>query len=253
MKTMFMACACMVAGFAAMLGMQAPPPPAQPMREPLVPRLTVRGDAELQRPADQLQLRLGVVTHAVEAAQAMQENSRVMEAVIDAIEQLGLTKAEYQTGRFNVQPEYAPPPRQPQPDWRPRITGYQVSNTLNIKTKKLEIAGDLIQAATDAGANNVESITFDLADQRKHRAEAIEEATRNAIADANVLAKASDQKLVRVLSINLDNAEAPQPMYRQEMMGRAMATDMAPAPPIAPGDITVHAAVTIVYEIAPMN
>lgn len=230
------------------------PAPGKPERGAIVPQLTVRGEAQLERPADQLHLRLGVVTNATEAAQAMQDNTRAMEAIIAGIQKLGLDKSEYETGRFNVQPQYAPHPRQPQPDWRPQITGYQVTNTLHIKTKKLERAGDLIQAATDAGANNVESIYFDLADQRKHRAEAIEEATRNAVADANVLAKASNQKLVRVLSVNLDNAFAPPPVPQYDRMARGMAAaEMASAPPIAPGDITVTASVTIVYEIAPLN
>jgi uncharacterized protein len=226
----------------------------KPERGPIVAQLTVRGEAQLERPADQLHLRLGVVTHATEAAQAMQENSRAMEAIIAAIQKLGLGKDNYETGRFNVQPEYSPRPRQPEPDWRPKIVSYQVTNTLHLKTKKLELAGDLIQAATDAGANNVESIYFDLADQRKHRAEAIEEATKNAVADANVLAKASNQKLVRVLSVNLDNAFAPPPVPQFDQMRRGMAAaEMVSAPPIAPGEITVTASVTLVYEIAPLN
>jgi uncharacterized protein YggE len=234
--------------------MQDQPAPPRPERGPIVAQLTVRGEAQLERPADQLHLRLGVVTNAVEAAQAMQDNSRAMEGIIAAIQNLGLGKGEYETGRFNVQPQYAPPPRQPQPEWRPKIAGYQVTNTLHIKTKKLELAGDLIQAATDAGANTVESIYFDLADPRTHRAEAIEEATKNAVADANVLAKASNQKLVRVLSINLDHAAAPPPLPQYDHMARGMAgAEMASAPPITPGEITVTASVTLVFEIAPLN
>lgn len=233
---------------------QDQPAPPRTERGPIVPQLTVRGEAQLDRPADQMHLRLGVVTHATEAAQAMQDNSRAMEAVIAAIQKLGLGKGEYETGRFSVQPQYAPRPRDAQPDWRPRITGYQVNNTLHIKTKKIDLAGELIQAATDAGANNVESINFDLADQRKHRVEAIEEATRNAVADANALAQASNQKLVRVLSINLDNAFAQPLVAQYDRMARGMAgAEMAVVPPIAPGEITVTASVTMVYEIAPLN
>lgn len=238
---------------AAVPAQDQPVQPPKPERGPIVPQLTVRGEAQLERPADQLHLHLGVATNATEAAQAIQDNSRAMDSIIAAIQKLGLGKGEFETGRFNVQPQYAPRPRQPEPDWRPRIVGYQVTNTLHIKTKKLELAGDLIQASTDAGANSVESIYFDLADQRKHRAEAIEEATKNAVADANVLAKASNQKLVRVLSINLDNAFAPPPVPQYDMVrrGGAAAAEMVAAPPIAPGEITITASVTMVYEIAP--
>jgi len=216
-----------------------------------VARLTVRGDAELQRPADQLQLRAGVVTQAADAGQSVQDNSKMMNEVIAALTALGLKKEEYQTGRFQVRPVYSHRPRQPDPEWKPTITGYEVTNTIEIKTQKLEQAGPLLEALTKAGANNVESISFDLADKRKHRAEAISTATANAIADAQALAAASHQRLVRVLSITLDDARTnpPQP-ERAPARGMAMA-EAAEMPPINPGDVTVRAAVTVVYEIAP--
>lgn len=222
-------------------------------RTDVVAKLTVRGDAELQKPADQLQLRLGTITEATEAAQAMELNSRVMQDVVAAIEKLGLDKKEYQTGRFQVRPTYSHRPRQPEPNWRPTITGYEVTNTIEIKTQKLELAGPLIESATKAGANNVESIAFDLADRRKHRGEVIAAATANAMADARVLAEASSQRLVRVLSINLDNAAIAPPVFDRSMGRAMMAAEAMEAPPINPGDVGVHANVTIVYEIAPMN
>lgn len=224
---------------------------APALKRDTIATLTVSGEAEVERPADQLRLRLGVVTDAEDAQVAMEENSRRMNDVVEAVQKAGLTKDEYETGQFQIQPRYSQPPRGGhQQDWKPSIVGYQVINRIIIKTKKLEATAELLQAATEAGANSIDSIDFDLADRRKHRAEAIAAATKNARSDAKALAEAAGQRLVRVLSINLDHAFTPPP---QPMHMRARTLEMAEAetPPINPGDVTIRATVTIVYEIAP--
>ena len=219
----------------------------------VVPVLTVRGDAQLDKPADELRIRVGVVTESDEATIALQENSRQMNDVIDALKKTGLTDNEYQTSQFQIQPMYTRRPRQADATWKPKIIGYRVSNSLNVKTKKLELAGKLIQAANEAGANSIDSISFGLADPRTHRTEAIRVATANAIADATTLADAAGLRLVRVLSITLDQAAAPRPIPTMQRMSAGMAMAEAAPPPIQPGDVTVHANVTVVYQIAGQN
>ncbi|MCH8005158.1 MAG: SIMPL domain-containing protein [Planctomycetes bacterium] len=212
------------------------------------PNLTVRGSAELHKPADQLRLRIGVVTEASQAQQALGQNSQRMDAVVRAVKKAGIAEGEYETGRFSLQPIYARRPRQAAPDWRPQIIAYQATNILAIKTKKLELAGELIQAANEAGANSIDSIGFDLADPRAHRAEAISRATAHALADARILADAANIKLVRIISIVLDGAR-PLPIATAARRGMAMA-EAAVSPPIVAGEVSVHASVTVVYEIA---
>lgn len=217
----------------------------------ITPHLTVRGEAELDKPADELQLSLGVLTEGDDAEQTLERNSELMEDVIKAVQKAGLTEDEFETGRFRVQPVYSRRPRQPDEGWTPRITGYQVNNTLDITTGKLDLAGTLIQQANKAGANTVHSIGFGLSDARTHRAEAIETATKHAIADAKVVAQAAGVNLKRVISISVDDATSvtPPPPSRNMRM-RAMAEGGGGrSTPVSPGKVTVKASVTIVYEI----
>ena len=211
-----------------------------------VPRLTVRGEAELERPADQVQMSIGVVTEGNEAGDALKENNRIMKDVVQAIEKAGLSKDDYETGQFRIRPQYSRRPRQPDPEWKPQIIGYQVVNSVTVKTQKLDLTGKVIQSANEAGANTVEVMGFSLADQRKYRAEAIREATQNAKADAEALADAAGVKLERIITINLDQA----PMQPMAMHRAARAEADTGAPPIEPGDVTITANVTIVYEIS---
>jgi uncharacterized protein len=215
------------------------------------PKLTVRGEAELRKPADRVQLSVGVINEAKEAGPALEENNQKMHAVVKALTKLGLTDDEYETGRFRVRPVYSRRPRQADPEWKPEIVSYEVANSITIKTKKLDLVGTIIQKANEAGANSVEVTGFDLANSRTYRAEAIATATSNALDDARTLAKAASLKLVRITAINLDH----EPVHTSEMRftapnARVMA-DSTAAPPIDPGDVEIHATVTIMYEIAP--
>ena len=239
-----LACAARAAG-------QVPGEPRHPFEN--VPKLSVRGQAELNKPADQLRLQIGVLTEAPQADSALGDSSQKMQSVVEALKWAGLGAGEYETGSFALQPIYSQRPRAVEVEWRPRIVGYRASNSLLIKTKKLDMAGKLIQAANDAGANSIDSIGFDLADPRTHRAEAITAAAANARSDAAALAKATDLKLLRVLAITLDEAGYQPPMPFMRTGGMAMAESAAMPPPIEPGEIVVRAGVTIVYEIAPME
>lgn len=210
--------------------------------------LTVQGDAQLEKPADQLQIALSVVNEGKEAAEVLEENSEHTQEVIEAMLDAGLEDDEYQTGGLNVQPVYSHRPRNAADDWRPEIVAFRASHRLNIKTTKLELIGEIIDAASKAGVNAIDSINFGLADHRTHRQESIRAATENALADAKTLADAADLRLVRILSINLDHAHAQ--VARQDMMRRTMAMEgAAGGPPIEAGDVTVQASVTVVYEI----
>lgn len=213
------------------------------------PNLTVRGEALLKVPADQMHLNIAAVTYAETADRALDQNTALMQNVVHALRKIGLTEDEYQTGQFQIEPQWSQRPRQAPEDWRPRITGYTVTNRLAIKTKKLPLAGKLIGAATDAGANAIDSIVFDLSDQRKYRAQAIREATANALADARSLADAASVKLVRVLSLSLDNAVTTPFRVQPESFARGLMAAEAAAPPISSGEVTVQAGVMLVYEI----
>ncbi len=214
------------------------------------PILTVTGVGELRVDADELRLSLSVVAEGEEddsARVVMDENSRLAEAVMNALRNLGLNDKEIETGRFTIHPRYSTPKR----GEAPRIIGYRVENEVRVRTKKIEKAGEIIQHAIDSGANQVASISFGLADEQKHRADAIKTAAANARADADALAAASGVRLVRALRVALDQPQFAGFEPRFEMMTRAVADAAMPAaPPIQPGQVTLTARVTMVFEIS---
>ena len=209
-------------------------------------RLTVHGEAKVEVPPDQLRLRLAVVTSNADSDLALSDNNRQMTQLIAALKDLGLTDDDYRTGQFQTYPEWSRPPRPAPANWQRSIVGYRVSNELLVQTSRVELAGKLLAAAQSAGADQIGGLTFALEEPADHREEAIVLATRRAMRKAQTLAAAAGVKLGSIQSLTLDQASAPGPMPRMEMMASAMTAD---AVPVNAGDVEVRAGVTVVFRL----
>lgn len=217
-------------------------------------KLLVKGGATWEIEPDQLALSLGVVTQADTAESALQANNQKMTSVIAALEKAGLTKDDYKTGRFSIQPVWSRPPHNPDhtpdADWKPSIVGYSVTNTLSVKTPKLNLAAEILDSAGKAGANTIDNVAFGLKEPEQHRSEVIAKAAANAMGQARDLAKATHQRLVRLLEVTLDEGRVGLNLPRAGLF-MAKSGGNGDELPINPGKIEVSANVSLVYEIAP--
>lgn len=210
-----------------------------------IPKLTLSASATIWKPSDELQLKIGVVTLGVTAEEALAENSYKMQAVIDNLEALYLTKSDYETSHFSINPTYTPYPKNPPENWKPSINGYEVTNTILIHTPKLDMAGKIIDMANRAGANSITDIRFGLHNSRDYWTEALSAAGANAVKDAQTIAQATGVQLVRVLSISLNHTQVNGPQLNFACVAKAGAG----GPPIEPGEVSLTANVTLIYEI----
>jgi uncharacterized protein YggE len=138
-----------------------------------ISKLTLSASASISKPADELQMKIGVITYGLTAEEALQENSSKMRAALVNLELSGLTSDDYETNQFSIKPTYTPWPANPPPDWRQMINGYEVMNSILIHTRKLEMAGKIIDLANQAGANSINDIRFTLHSVRDHWTEAL--------------------------------------------------------------------------------
>lgn len=210
-----------------------------------VPKLTLSATATIHKPSDELQLKIGVVTLGLTAEEALHENSLKMTSVVRGLEALGLNKDDYETNQFSIHPTYTPYPKNPPPDWRQTINGYEVTNSLLIHTQKLNLAGAIIDSANKNGANSISDIRFGLHSSREYWSEALSAAGANAVCDAQAIAQATGVKLVRVLSINLNSTQVNSPRLDYACMAKCESAST----PIEPGEVSITANITLVYEI----
>ena len=176
----------------------------------------------------------------------LRENSRLAERVLAALQKEGLSDEEVSTGQFVVNPRWSQRPRNAPADWQAKIEGYSVTNSVRVTTRKIDQVGRIIAVGVKAGSNTVTGLYFDLVDPRQYRQEAIRAAMERAEEDARVLAEAAGYKLGRVVSLNLDHARSQDVFLSEVKMFRS--ADME-APPVVPGDVSVNASVTAVYEL----
>lgn len=208
------------------------------------PQLTVTGESMLYKPADTMTLTLGVETFDQDAQKAIQANAQKMGGIRAALLKAGLSENELQTQSYTLAPQYKPTPEKPPRDWKPSIIGYEVSNTLEIYTNKLDAAGTLIDVASNAGANFVQSISFALQNEQNAKAEAIALAVRNAATYAQAAVKEAGLKLGPIAELTIDQGSNVG-FYKG---ARAYSAQEA-VTSISPRDIEVSASVSIVYTI----
>ncbi len=207
-------------------------------------KLTVNGSATLSKPADKLQMTVGVVTQDESVQKAIQENREKMGRVGEAIRRVGFSEKEFQTGTFQIAPQYTPQPQTIPPDWHPEIVGYEVRNTIAIQTAKLDLAGPAIDAVVKEGANLVEGLSFTLQDEQLAKSEAIAQSVSQARVYAEAAAKEAGITLGNILELAINPSMIMPRVMRMEKFAR-----VSDATPITPGDVEVTATVSLIYEI----
>ncbi len=200
--------------------------------------LTITAEGRVDRAPDVADLSGGVVTQAPTAAAALAANATRMTSVIAAIRRAGIGDRDIQTTGLNLQPQYKYGDNQP-----PMLTGYQVNNTVSFKVRKLAAAGALVDALVAAGANQINGPTFRVDDAEGTLDAARRAAIATARSRAELYATATGMHVARIRSIVEGSTEAPAP--RPMMMARAKTEDT----PVAPGEVTLGASVTVVFEL----
>jgi len=124
-----------------------------------------------------------------------------------------------------------------------RIDGYSARNSVFVTIRNLSKAGPILDAASNAGANEVYGPTLSRSDQDKLQEKALGSAVKDARTKAQVLADAAGVQLGRVTAITEGGSGGWQPYYAAE---RALAKDVAP---IEPGTQDSQATVTVTFAI----
>ena len=144
-------------------------------------------------------------------------------------------------------PSYCPPGKQV-------LAGYEVNQTVTVKVRKTDTAGDVLTKVGDLGASNISGLDFIVDDIETIKAEAREKAVSDAKAKAKVLAKTLGVRLDTVVNF-YENGDGGYPiMYREAAMdSKVMMEGAAVAPQASPvlptGENKVVSNVTITYEI----
>jgi uncharacterized protein YggE len=206
--------------------------------------LEVTGKGAVKAMPDIAVLYLGVTTSG--ATTAIQgENSKAMEKVLESVKKLGVNEKDIKTTGYYMSPDY-----DYSPDYRERgrVVGYTVYNTVEVKVRNIDKAGEVLAAAAAAGANVNSGISFTISNVDEYYNQALANAYANAKDKAQTLAKAIGVNAglpVKVTESYNNYAPVAYGNYDSKAM---MEANAGGAVPVAQGELEITANITVVYE-----
>jgi uncharacterized protein len=203
--------------------------------------ITVTGNGFVYADPDIAKITIGVTTDADTSTNAMSQNAAQMTAVISAVKSAGIPANDIQTSRVSVNPVYN------YNSAKPKITGYTAANSITVTVRDTSKLGPVIDAAYNAGANQINGVSFTLSDENS--ADVYQQALTKAIADGADKAKAMASAAgianpqLKTITESSSSIVTPVPMYASTMA----AADSRTSTPISTGEQRVQATVTMVY------
>lgn len=221
--------------------------PVEPAKESKPITITTTGRGSVDRAPDRAVIFLGAVAQAKGSKDAQAKLNEVMARVIEEVKGAS-PEAVVQTVGVALEPVYDYSKRKAGAP--PTIVGYRASNRVKVRVDDLALAGEVIDAAIKAGANNVSGISFELKDDRDARNQALREAAQKSRADADALAAALGLRITGVME-STTGAPAVIPVWRSYEVMASAAPAAAEPTPVEPGQISVGADITVIYRAEP--
>ena len=220
--------------------------------------ITVSGSGEAIAVPDTATFSFTIIEEATTVAPAQEALSKKIDSVLAMLKKEKIGEGDIKTINYNINPKYdydsvrmgmpCSPYSCPPYGGDPKIVGYQVSQTIEVKVKSLDKAPTLLSNVGSLGVTSVSGIYFSVSNQKDFEREARQKAINEAKVKAEQLAKDLGMRLGKVVSFS-ENGYYPYPM-RYESFGKgADAVAPTPAPQVPAGENKITSQVQITYEI----
>jgi len=207
--------------------------------------INVNGKAEIKAEPDRAIIPLSVEARHKELNRARQDVDVAIKNILKMADELGVEKKHIKSAQLITRPEY---------NWnnsrKRTLIGYYVSRQVQINLQDLEKLGLLMHGATQLGITNMNSPQFYSSRKDELYREALVKASKNAKANAEVLADALNTRLGKVHQINATNVHYNQPhMPSPRMRSMSADSESMPQETYNTGEISVIADVNVVFDI----
>jgi uncharacterized protein len=217
---------------------------AEITNQPYARTVTVDGEGKVTAKPDIALINLSVVSQGLTVKQVTLDGNQKMTEIINAVKALGVDAKDVATSSYDLNPNYAYPENQ-----QPQIKGYNLTQGITVKVRKLDTVDEVLDAGIKAGANQVGQLSFDIDDDSSLKKEARDMAFKKAREKADQMASAAGVGIGRVITFT-EGGTVPSLVY--PMYDKAMSISSAgavPAPSIEPGSKDIIVDVSVTYEI----
>jgi uncharacterized protein len=214
----------------------------------------VSGSAALNVKPDRVLIELGVESVAETTQEVQAENDAAIGRITEAIRNLGIPNKDIATDYYFIQPVYD--------DYDTyRIVNYRIDNLIGVTLTDVDQTSDVLAAALQAGANQVQNVQFYTSELRRYRDQARELAMKAASEKAQALAEAGGAQAGCLMQINENSwshyngygwGGRDRAMWSQNVVQNAAPTEPAgeeDETPISSGQIVVRAEVNATFSL----
>jgi uncharacterized protein YggE len=219
---------------------------------PATDTITVNGDGQATLAPDVAHVSFSVQNTAPDVASAQAATTKQANAAIAFVKSQGIADADVKTLSYNISPQYSyvnpcvPGALCPAYTGTPKITGYQVSESIQVKIRDLISVGTFLAGIGKLEVQNVSGPDFALDDSSAGYDAARADAITKAKIQADLLAKQLGVHLGKIVNFSESSGGGAYPVYSA---GVSLDSKAAPTPVVPVGDNTYSASVSVTYEI----
>lgn len=210
--------------------------------------ITVVGSGSASGAPDIANVEIGVESRNADVGAAFTATNEKIDNVIQALVEAGVAREDIRTVGLNIYQDFYPRGMMMEPTGDEMPVEYVVSNQIRITVRDIDLVADAINAAVNAGANNIYGLNFGISDREALEAEARAAAIENARMRAGQLAELVGMELGAVTRIN-ENMGGFGPF---DVLNLAVQRDMGfgGGVPIEPGQLSVSVQLQVTFRMA---
>ena len=199
------------------------------------------GEGSASQAPDTATISFGVTKSSSTVSDAQNQTNKAINYVLESIKDLGVSEKDLKTTNYSVNPNYSFEGIQ-------KISGYTVTQNIELKIKDIKNTNRLIDAITGNGGNLIGQVQFGFDDKTKAKLEdkARKEAVGNAKEKAQSLANAAGVRLGKIINVTESQDNFPRPIPFESAKDGIQET---PSTNITPGENNIKISVTLTYEI----
>ncbi|MCH8050012.1 SIMPL domain-containing protein [Patescibacteria group bacterium] len=222
---------------------------------PATNTITVSGVGEVFAVPDIGSFSFSVSEEKVTVKEAQAEATRKINVALGLLRGANVEERDIKTTAYNVYPQYTYireicKPGFPCGGGKRELTGYNVSQTISVKIRDIDKAGEILAEIGSVGVTNVSGLNFTIDDEDELKRDARREAIDDARAKAKQLARDLGVKLIRVVSFSEGGG---YPVYARSfdlaIESTVFGAGGLEAPEIPVGENKITSNVSITYEI----
>jgi hypothetical protein len=213
---------------------------------PVINTISVSGTGEVIAVPDIATFSFSVTDESLSIVDSQNNVTKATNDILDYLQKNGVDKKDIKTTGYNIYPRYEYYNQTPYSSGKRTLAGYDVSQSVAVKVRKIADAGKIIGGVGELGATDVSGLTFGFDKDDELKAAARKDAVTKAKAQAAQIAADLGVSLGRIVSYT-ENGNYPI-VYGMNG-GEVMSARATPTPNLPSGENKITSTVNITYEI----